>query len=293
MKPLIIGIGELLWDMLPQGKQLGGAPANFAYHAQELGGKSMVVSCVGADDDGRQILHRFDTLSLNYNFISIDTDHPTGVIDIKIDTQGKPTYTIHENVAWDFIPQTPRSVELAEKADCICFGTLAQRSEVSQSTIQAFLKQASKAPVRVFDINLRQSFFSREVIEASLVLSNILKLNDEEMAIIAPMFSLQGSEPALLAELARRYHLRLIALTRGKNGSVLYSNGRTSIHPGYRVEVADTVGAGDAFTAALAIGILEEHDMDAINDHANRVAAYVCSQPGATPRLPAELRLIS
>jgi fructokinase len=288
MKPLVIGIGELLWDLLPAGKEIGGAPANFAYHVQALGGEGVVVSCVGSDDYGWQILDRLKALALSSECIAIDEAHPTGTVDITVGPHGKPSYTIHQNVAWDFIPKTSQLMGLARKADAICFGTLAQRRGVSRATIQAFLKRASKKALRIFDINLRQTFYSRKIIESSLALADVLKLNDEELAVIATMFSLDGDEPKLLAELAQKYNLRLVALTKGEKGSILWSNEQVSIHPGYKVEVVDTVGAGDAFTAALALGMLRGKSLESISDHANRVAAYVCSKSGATPLLPKE-----
>ena len=292
MKPLIVGIGELLWDMLPEGKEMGGAPANFAYHACSLGGEGAVVSSIGADDYGRQILDRLGALSLSREYISIDRTHPTGTVEVTVDARGKPSYIIRENVAWDFIPNTPQLMELAKKADAVCFGTLAQRSAVSRATIQAFLKRTPQKALRIFDINLRQSFYSKELIESSLDLANVLKLNDEELAVIASLLSLSGDESTLLAEIAGKHRLYMVALTRGDKGSILYSDGQISIHPGYKVEVVDTVGAGDAFTASLALSVLSGQDLDAINDHANRVAAFVCSKHGATPQLPDELRVI-
>ncbi|MFA4835589.1 MAG: carbohydrate kinase, partial [Dehalococcoidia bacterium] len=273
-------------------KEMGGAPANFAYHACALGGEGVVISSIGADDYGRQIFDRLGALSLSREYVSIDGTHPTGTVEVTVDARGKPSYIIRENVAWDFIPNTPQLMELAKKADAVCFGTLAQRSAVSRATIQAFLKRTPQKVLRIFDINLRQSFYSKELIESSLDLANVLKLNDEELAVIASLLSLSGDESTLLAEIAGKHRLYMVALTRGDKGSILYSDGQISIHPGYKVEVVDTVGAGDAFTASLALSVLSGQDLDAINDHANRVAAFVCSKHGATPRLPDELRVI-
>ncbi|MBM3132359.1 MAG: carbohydrate kinase, partial [Chloroflexi bacterium] len=293
MKPIIVGIGELLWDMLPTGKQPGGAPANFAYHAQVLGGESRIVSAVGADALGKEIRERLKSLGLNGDSVSEDAIHPTGTTSVSIDAMGKPSYVIHEEVAWDYIRQSPDLLELARKADAVCFGTLAQRSEVSRSTIRAFLSKASSKAVRLFDVNLRQSFYSKEIIETSLELASVLKLSDEELPVIAGLLSIEGDTLTLMEKLGKRYNLRLIALTKGENGSLLYTEDRFFVHHGYRVEVVDTVGAGDAFAAALAIGILNGHDLDSVNDHANRLAAYVCSRAGATPEIPEALRHVS
>ena len=290
---LLIGLGEILWDLMPSGKQLGGAPANFAYHAHALGGEGVVVSCIGDDELGKELLEKLDDLGLNRGHVVVDEDHPTGTVSVEVDEAGKPSYIIHENVAWDFIPTLPQWMKLAMKADAVCFGSLAQRSEVSRRTIQSFLRATRPSCLRVFDVNLRQSFYSREVIETSLQLANIFKINDEELPVVADMLAFAGDEAAILGALAKRYSLRMIALSRGDKGSLLFSEGRTSNHNGYPVVVADTVGAGDAFTAALALGMLRGCDLDRINDHANRVASFVCSQAGATPELPEPLAKLS
>lgn len=294
MKHTIVGLGEILWDVFPSGKRLGGAPANFAYHAQALGGRGVVASCVGADPLGAEILACVRDFSLETAYIAVDEAHPTGTVSVQVGAGGKPTYTIHEGVAWDFIPLTDGLVELAERADAICFGTLAQRSPVSCNTIRDLLDRSRPEALRIFDINLRQSFYSPQIVEESLQRANVLKLNDEELPLVADMLGIQGDEAALLAVLGERYNLRLVALTKGGEGSILYTEGETSHQPAYpimREDGADTVGAGDSFTAALAVGLLAGHSLHAINSHANRVAAYVCSQPGATPVLPEELRL--
>ena len=293
MKHTIVGIGELLWDMLPSGKQMGGAPANFAYCAQELGrAESVVVSCVGDDVLGQEILSHLDALSLRGDYITVDREHPTGAVLIEVDEQRNHTFNIEENVAWDFIPETSPLEKLAQNADVVCFGSLAQRAPVSRSTVQAFLKRVSPSALCIFDINLRQSFYTREIIEASLGPANVLKANDDELPILSECLSISGDADAVLEALAERFDLGLAILTKGGNGSVLYSrkSGRASYHNGFTVDVADSVGAGDAFTAAVAIGMLREYDLDYINECANRVASFVCSQDGATPPLPAEIK---
>ncbi len=289
----IVGLGEILWDMLPSGKQLGGAPANFAYHAQELGdAKSVVVSCVGNDVLGKEVLSRLKLLSLSSEHITVDKEHPTGTVRVEMDDEGNHSFTIEENVAWDYIPETPSLMELAEETDVVCFGSLAQRLPISRNTIQAFLKHIATRALCLFDINLRRPFYSKAIIKTSLSRADILKANDDELSIVASLLSIEGSVETVLEELAKRFNLRLIALTKGENGSILYSNERKKAfyHSGCEVEVVDLVGAGDAFAASIAVGMLKGYDFDYINECANRVAAFVCTQSGATPRLPDEIK---
>ncbi len=287
----LVGIGELLWDIFPTGKELGGAPANFAYHASALGGEGLIVSCVGSDYLGHEILGRLNTLSLSCKYVASDVKHPTGTVSINVGVEGKPSYTIQENVAWDFIPKTQQLMELDKRSNAIAFGTLAQRSEVSRDTIRAFVSQAPLSVLRVFDLNLRQVFYSREVIEWSLERCNVLKVNEEELQVLACLLSMEGDELQLLCDLSRRFNLELVALTKGARGSLLYSQGQISVHEGYKTEVVDTVGSGDAFTAALALGMLAGIDLRTINDYANRVASFICSRRGATPPLPEDLKI--
>lgn len=288
-KFILVGLGEILWDVLPDGKQLGGAPANFAYHAQALGGQGVVVSCIGNDELGKEIFSYLDELQLQRQYVSVDNSHPTGTVTVKLDEGGKPDYIIHENVAWDYIPSNPALLSLAAKTNAVCFGSLCQRSPVSRKTIRSFLAATSADCIRVFDINLRQSYFNRKVINTMLELSNVLKLNDEELAVVANLLGITGSETDILSQLAERYALRLIALTRGASGSRLYAQGEGSNHQGFPAQIADTVGAGDSFTAAMTLGLLNSKNLDTINKYANRVASFVCSQSGATPKLPDSL----
>ncbi len=278
---LVIGIGEILWDILPDGKQLGGAPANFAYHAQNLGAEGYVVSCVGDDELGTGILMCLEKLGMDPRYISIDKNHPSGTVSVDLDNEGKPHFFIHENVAWDFIPLNSELLKLAAKANAVCFGSLCQRSDVSRNTIRKFLEDTKADCHRVMDINLRQSFYTKDIISYSLKQANILKLNDEELSIVAEMLSITGSETEILSHLTDQYSLDLIALTKGRFGSLLYARGTESIHPGFPVKVADTVGAGDSFTAALVMGKLLGQGLDEINEQANRLASSVCSQKGA------------
>jgi fructokinase len=283
----LVGPGEILWDLLPEGKKLGGAPANFAYHAQALGGKGTVVSCIGDDDLGKEITDLLENLGLEQSYIAVDKDHPTGTVSVELNDKGVPNFTIHTNVAWDFIPSSPDLLELASKADAVCFGSLCQRCDVSRQTVRDFLKATRPDCLRVFDINIRQSFYSKEIVQHMLEISNVLKLNDDELPIVADLLGIEGSETEILSKLVEQYGLKLVVLTKGDKGSRLYSKEKDSEHPGVTPEkIADTVGAGDAFTAAVALGMLLGKDLDEINEHANKVASFVCSQSGATPELP-------
>jgi fructokinase len=289
--PLIIGLGEILWDMLPAGRQLGGAPANFAYHAGALGARAAVVSRVGNDPLGREILQKLDELQLDRTHVSIDDQHPTGVVDVTLDAAGVPSYVIRTGVAWDFLPHDAGLMELASRADAVCFGTLGQRSPASRQSIGAFLDATGRQCLRVFDINLRQHYYSRELVVEMMQTCDVLKLNDQELPVVVELLGLHDSAPPDAARaILREFPVRLIALTRGPAGSVLYPRGGESAdHPGFPGVVADTVGAGDAFTAALVTGILGGRVLEEINTFANRLAAYVCSMPGATPPIPAAL----
>jgi fructokinase len=309
MKYTIVGLGEILWDMLPSGKQMGGAPANFAYHAKELGLgdiKSRIVSSIGKDKLGDEILSNLASLFLDDKYISRDEkQHPTGTVNVTKNEEGMHSFTITKEVAWDYISDTdnaPSLEKLAKNANVVCFGSLAQRSPVSKKTVQSFLnlvRLTSKNALRIFDINLRQEFYSKEIIETSLHLANILKINDDELSTVAKdkFLSLNGNEESImLKELAQRYNLQLVILTKGDKGSILYSleQDKEFSHGGFPVNQeegdSDTVGAGDAFTAAIAVGMLKNYDFDYINECANRVAAFVCSQAGATPKLPNDIK---
>ena len=285
--PTVVGLGEILWDLLPAGKQLGGAPANFAYHAKALGAESCVVSCIGDDELGNGILSQLDRLGLCADHVAVDVEHPTGTVSVRLDASGRPDYVIHEPVAWDFIPPLPETLALAERADVVCFGTLAQRSPMLRTTIRNFLAATREECLRIYDINLRQYYYNMDTLTVGLEQADVLKLNDEEMPVVARLLSIEGTEDEILGTLIRRYALRLIALTKGPHGSLLVGAEGRSVHRGYPAQVVDTVGAGDAFAAALAMGLPEGMDLDWINDRANRIACYVCSRPGATPDMTA------
>jgi fructokinase len=288
----VVGVGEVLWDLLLTGPQLGGAPANFAYHAHALGAQAQILTRVGKDDYGREIIRRFHEMGLPETGVQIDETVPTGTAKVALSGDGLAHFTIQENVAWDYIAVTDEAVAVARRADAICFGSLAQRCEPSCNTIQRLVAATPPDALRVFDINMRQQFYSRDVVEKSFRLANVLKLNDDELPRLADMFGLTGSTEDQIGQLAQTFGLRLVALTRGPNGSLLYQKdndeARWSDCPSRPVKVVDTVGAGDSFTAALVLGLLRKMDLDEINTIANEVARYVCSQSGATPTMPVE-----
>jgi fructokinase len=282
----VIGIGEILWDILPSGKQLGGAPANFACHARALGAHSRVISRVGRDSLGAEILQRLQALGLSTEEIQVDPSAPTGTVSVELSVDGQPRFTIHENVAWDSLALEKSALAAVAEADAVSFGTLAQRREPARSTIQALLAAVRPAALRILDINLRQNYFSRDIIETSLRLANVVKFNDAELPVLAELLDLLGSVRQQIEQLARQHAQRLVCLTRGAHGSLLFAEGQWADDPSQPVAVKDTVGAGDAFTAALAMGVLAGKPLDAINRRANQVARYVCSCEGATPALP-------
>lgn len=286
----VAGIGELLWDMLPEGKQLGGAPTNFGYHAFHSDCRAFVISAVGADISGDEILERFDDLGLDKSFVQQTGSYPTGTVTVSLDTNGIPAYLIHENVAWDRIAWNISLEALAKEVDAVCFGSLAQRNPESRQTILNFLKSTKPDCLKVFDINLRQAFYSREIILQSLELSDILKLNDDELPVVARLLDLKGSDEELLSQLMQLFGLKLIALTKGAKGSLLYTKNEQSFMDVPKVKIADTVGAGDSFTAVLVAGLLQNHDLKKIHEKATQVAAFVCTQKGATPKIPENFR---
>jgi fructokinase len=283
-KITVVGLGELLWDLLPSGKQLGGAPANFAYITSLLGDRGIPASRLGQDALGSEAIRRLVELALPAEFIQRDAEYPTGTVKVEVDHTGQPRFEISESVAWDFLEWTPQWQKLARETDAVCFGSLAQRSEPSRSTIRRFLRATRPGAVRVFDVNLRQKFYSREVLADSMKLATILKLNHEELPKLMALFELEHrSERESARRLLSLHDLKLVCITRGNAGSLLLSPDECSEHPGFRVKIADTVGAGDAFTAAMVHGYLRKMPLPQINEAANRVGAWVASQPGATP----------
>lgn len=285
----IVGIGELLWDILPKGKQMGGAPCNFAYHAMQAGFEAYVVSAVGEDQDGVEILEVMNQLGLDQSYVQNHPDYPTGTVTVELAGDGIPEYIIHENVAWDHIGWTGELGILAGEVDAVCFGSLAQRTQVSGITIQRFLEATRPVCLRVFDINLRQSFYTRESLLQSLKLANILKLNEDELPVLADFLGFKGSEQEILSRLLSDFQLKLIAYTMGGQGSWLVTPVESSHCEVPSVKIADTVGAGDSFTAILLAGILKGLPLKSIHKTATEIAAFVCSQHGATPKLPNHL----
>ena len=279
-KKVIVGIGEILWDMLPSGKALGGAPANFAYHATRLGEEGWAVSAIGPDALGREIMDIITEKRLK-NIISL-TDKPTGTVQVELDAKGVPTYTIMEGVAWDHIPFTPEMEALAQRADAVCFGSLVQRL-ASRESVLRFLRATRPDALKVFDINLRQHYYSPEVLEESLKIADILKINDEEIRIVADMFGLGGDDVAVSRTLIDRYALRLVILTKGAQGSEVITVDDTLPQPAGEAEVVDTVGAGDSFTAAFVVAYLRGASLADAQRLASDTAAYVCSCKGAMP----------
>ena len=280
MKKVIVGIGEILWDMLPSGKALGGAPANFAYHAMRLGEEGWAVSAVGDDALGREILDIVESKKLK-NLIAL-SDKPTGTVEVELDARGVPTYNIMEDVAWDNIPFTPEMEELARKADAVCFGSLVQRMN-SRGAVLGFVRAMRPDALKVFDINLRQHYYGREVLEESLKLADILKINDEEIRIVADLFGLGDDDVVACRELIARYCLKLVILTKGPEGSVVVTSDRVIPQAAGEAEVVDTVGAGDAFTAAFVVAYLRGDSLEEAQRLASDTAAYVCSCKGAMP----------
>lgn len=288
--PFIIGIGEILWDLLPSGPSMGGAPANFSCHAAALGAEAMLISRVGRDEAGERLLHRLAGFGVGTGGISVDAAHPTGTVEVELRDGGQPHFTILPDVAWDHLESTPELEEKVGKADALCFGTLAQRSAASAKSIRILLESAGPRTMRVVDLNLRAQPFPAAIVTDSLALADGLKMNEDELALLAGHLGLRGSMRDQLGDLVERYALRWIACTRGSNGSVLSDGETWSEHPGCRVVPRDTVGAGDSFLATVVLGMLEGWPLKDISETANQVAAHVCACDGAVPPLPAQLR---
>jgi fructokinase len=279
-------LGEVLWDVLPERTCLGGAPANFAYIATLLGNEGIVASRVGVDARGTEARRRMAELGLDVGYLQIDGEHATGVVKVEMDAEGQPHYEIAQPVAWDFLEWAPNWQHLAETADAVCFGSLAQRSEPSRGTIRRFLSATRPATLKVFDVNLRQSYYSAEILAISMKLADIVKLNDEELPQIMSAVGLRHEgELESAKRLLREYDLKMVCVTRGARGSLLVSGEGANEHPGFKVRVADTVGSGDAFTAGLTHEYLEGVSLAAMNEAANLMGAWVASEVGAMPTL--------
>lgn len=289
MNEIVVGMGEALWDVLPEGKKIGGAPANFAYHVSQFGLPSCVVSAIGDDALGKEIIENFTSKGLDQ--LIAEVPYPTGTVQVEIDQTGIPLYDIKENVAWDNIPYTEHLDALAKRTKAVCFGSLAQRNVVSRNTINHFLDTMPKDDdsLIVFDVNLRQGFYNKEILCKSMQNCNILKINDEELITVSRMFGYPGID---LQDkcwiLLRKYNLKMLILTCGINGSYVFTPGNVSFQPTPKVEVADTVGAGDSFTAAFIASILKGKSVTEAHTIAVKTSAYVCTQKGAMPVLPPE-----
>lgn len=287
-KRYVVGLGEVLWDVLPDGKKLGGAPANFAYHAGQFGLETLAVSALGKDALAEETIAALDDRSLKYLLPRVD--YPTGTVQVTLTVDGIPTYEIKENVAWDNIPYTPELAEIASNCRAVCFGSLAQRNVTSWATIRQFLDNTPTDCLKVFDINLRQQFYTKDVIEESLKRCNILKINDEELVIIKRMYGYDDLDMRGICEkILADYQLKMLVLTCGTNGSYVFAPGLTSFQETPKVKVADTVGAGDSFTGSFCASILNGKSLEEAHRKAVAVSAFVCTQNGAMPKYPEDL----
>ena len=292
--PVVVGLGEILWDVFPDRATFGGAPANFACSAAGLAGARAPVAMAGAvgdDDLGRRALGELSSRGVDVGAVAV-LGKPTGRVDVSLDSVGHASYAFAPDCAWDNVPWSEALEHLARETSAVCFGSLGQRGAGSRATIRRFLAVVPSPALRILDVNLRPPFWTPEVIRESLSLANVLKCNDDELPVVAQILGLTGSPERILRDLVARHGLRLAALTRGPHGSLLVAtDGATSDLPGTPVEVVDTVGAGDAFTAAVTLGLLAGWPLARLHAHAERVAAFVCTRPGGTPPIPAELQV--
>lgn len=285
-KFVIVGLGEILWDVFPEGRKLGGAPANFAFYTKSLGEDGTIVSRVGKDKEGVDILTRIQSARLDTRWIEVDHVHPTGSVTVFSDETGLPRFTIHEERAWDFLMMNSGLEALASRADAVCYGSLGQRSTASREAILSFLEKTRPDCLRILDLNLRPPYIDPERIDYLLKKSRILKLNEEEMKKAALFLGMPGHDDDVAATLLANYPLELVVLTRGERGSRIFGRDETVESPAVQTEIADTVGAGDAFAAVVAVGRLRNRPLGHISDVANRVAGFVCSRRGAWAELP-------
>jgi len=275
---IVVGIGELLWDMLPSGKRAGGAPVNFAFHASQRGAYGCAISAVGRDPLGDALLKELDRYNINHLVQTVD--HPTGTVEVALDA-GVPQYIIHENVAWDYLSSTKEMEDLARQADVICVGTLAQRNSLTRQTTQALLRLAPDAAYKLYDINLRQQYYSREIIEETLRHVNSFKVNDDEIRLLKDMFALTGSDEDACRWFMEKYGLKLVIFTAGHRYSTVYTADQTSTIPTPTVDVVDTVGAGDSFSGVLVTELLKGAALADAHATAVQIAAEVCAHAGA------------
>ena len=290
MKRLVVGLGEVLWDMLPEGRKIGGAPVNFAYHAGQFGIDTMAVSAIGNDKLGEDTIAEMNGKHLNHIFPSVP--YPTGSVQVSLDEKGVPAYDIKENVAWDNIPFTNEIESVARSCRAVCFGSLAQRNAVSRNTIRKFIESTPSGCIRIFDINLRQNFYTSNVIRDSLEHCNILKINDEEIMLVSRMFNYDSSNiENVCRTIMEDFSLEMVILTCGTKGSYIFTKGGVSFMPTPKVNVADTVGAGDSFTGSFCAAILRGLPVAEAHKKAVDVSAYVCTQNGAMPEIPESMKL--
>ncbi len=282
-KPIVIGLGELLWDLFPGGKQLGGAPANFVYHISHMDIDGYLISAVGNDNNGREIIEALKKREIETRYVQILDGYPTGTVSVALDREGSPSYTIHEGVAWDHIGVNDDILKLVKTADAICFGTLAQRCSRSGNSIERLLSVSADRCLKVYDINLRQQYYSKDTIETSLTYADVLKMNEDELKVLGEMEQISGDDTDIMKTLMSKYKLTLIALTRGAQSSTLLGHDQFSTIPSPKIQVADTVGAGDSFTAALVAGLLKGMEINDVHKKAVDTAAWVCTQNGAMP----------
>ncbi len=283
------GLGEVLFDAFPEGEKFGGAPANFACHCRSLGAEAFVISCIGDDERGIKARAFLDEHGVNTSALATSKEHETGVVLVTLDAKGKPDYEIKEGVAWDDIPWIDEMAAMASALDALCFGSLCQRNEASRATVDKCLAATSTDCLRVFDVNLRQSFYSDEILVRSLEAANALKLNDEELPIVANLLGVSGSQEDQLRAILEKCDLKLAILTLGPEGALMITPDDSSFAVPRDEPVVNTVGAGDSFTAAAIMGFLKGRPLAEINKHANEIATFVCTQHGAVPKLPAEL----
>lgn len=283
MKNIVVGLGEILWDVFPERKVLGGAPANFAYHISQFGFNGYTISSIGEDLLGKEILSSLEDKKLNY--LIETTDYPTGTVQVTLNKSGVPQYEICENVAWDNIPFTTRIENLAKNTRTACFGSLAQRSTVSRETIRKFLAAMPDDSIKIFDINLRLNYYTKEIIEESLKIANMMKINEEEVLKVAMLFEWDGEEQDICKRLLKEYNLDILILTKGTDGSFVFTPRQTSYLSTPKIHVSDTVGAGDSFTAAFVAAYLHGERIEDAHQLAVEVSAYVCLQHGAMPKL--------
>jgi fructokinase len=282
--PLMVGIGEVLWDLLPSRKALGGAPANFAYMASVLGNRGVVASRLGDDDLGREAYQAMSNVGLDTTYVQVDRDHETGVAGVLLDSEGQPNFTIKNQVAWDFLQWTPAWEELSSRTDVVCYGSLAQRSETSAATIERFLQNTPSKAIRICDANLREMFFSADTLRRAFQYADIVKLNEQELFQVSSSLELGGGDEIEISrKLLSKFDLDLVCVTRGARGSLLISEHELITHHGVDAKVADAIGAGDAFTACVAHYYILGRPLQEISELANRFAAWVATQVGATP----------